>query len=180
MSVEGQQGYVETIIGGRARVDFNHPLAGQDIRYEFEVVDAVEGRLEQAESLVGVYAGAEVEVTEGTETKTESRVEEDDDGEEREVEEEVEVDVLYIEAPSRLSMNQNWVMMKGQIAHDLMHRFDVDRVVLRETYDDEAFHGGGGMEDLDLGDVDEEELEEIIEGGGEELEELVGEAEAEE
>lgn len=183
VQIDGKQGYVETIIGGRARVDFNHPLAGQDIRYEFEVVDVVGDRLEQAESLIEMYAGTDVDVSEGTEKKTETRVEEDDEGEETTVEEEVEVDVLYIEAPSRLSMNQNWVMMKGQIANDLMDRFEVDRVVVRETFDDEPAQGMGGMGLEGLGDVegvDEEELEELVEGGDlDELEAELGEAEAE-
>jgi len=28
VQIDGDQGYLETIVGGRARVDFNHPLAG--------------------------------------------------------------------------------------------------------------------------------------------------------
>ncbi|MEF8830993.1 MAG: FKBP-type peptidyl-prolyl cis-trans isomerase, partial [Halobacteriales archaeon] len=35
VQVDGQEGHLETIIGGRARVDFNHPLAGEDIEYDY-------------------------------------------------------------------------------------------------------------------------------------------------
>ena len=41
VDVDGRQGYVETIVGGRARIDFNHPFDGEDIRYEFEIVDVL-------------------------------------------------------------------------------------------------------------------------------------------
>ena len=31
VDIDGRHGHVETVIGGRARVDFNHPLAGESI-----------------------------------------------------------------------------------------------------------------------------------------------------
>ncbi|MDY6779476.1 MAG: peptidylprolyl isomerase, partial [Halobacteria archaeon] len=136
VQVDGRQGYVETIIGGRARVDFNHPLAGDDVTYDFEVVDEIEDTVERAEGYIELQTDAEVDVSLGTETRTETRVEgegDEDDEDAEEVEEEVEVDTLYIEAPQELSMNQQWVMMKSQIVHELMHDFDVERVVVRET-----------------------------------------------
>ena len=39
VDIDGQHGHVETIIGGRARVDFNHPLAGRDLTFEVEILD---------------------------------------------------------------------------------------------------------------------------------------------
>jgi len=39
VQIDNQQGYLETIIGGRARVDFNHPLAGEDLEYEYEILE---------------------------------------------------------------------------------------------------------------------------------------------
>jgi FKBP-type peptidyl-prolyl cis-trans isomerase SlyD len=170
VSLDGRQGYVETIIGGRARVDFNHPLAGEDVHYEFEVVEVVEDEEEQAASVIEMQAGTEVNVEIDTVEETETRVEEDEDGEEEEIEEEVEKRVLYIEATPEMSMNQRWLFSKQQIADELMHDFGLDRVVVRETFDHDDVHGGmgmpgmmGGMGGADLEDLDEEEIEEVAE-----------------
>ncbi|MDY6764828.1 MAG: peptidylprolyl isomerase [Halobacteria archaeon] len=187
VEIDGDQGYVETIIGGRARIDFNHPLAGEDITYEFEVVDVVEDKIEKAQGMIDLYAGVKPDISFGTETRVETRVEEDDEGEEEEVEEEVEIDVMYIEASPELTFSQNWLFSKSQIAHDLMHRFDVDRVVVRETFDEEGFHGGPGMGmgGMDVEDLEEMGVEEAIEGVEdvediEDLEELEVEEDVEE
>ncbi len=170
VNLDGQQGYVETIIGGRARVDFNHPLAGEDVQYDFEIVDVVEDEEEQAASVIEMYAGADVDVEIGTVTETETRIEEDDEGNEEEIQEEVEKRVLYIEATPEMSMNQQWLFSKQQVADELMHDFDLDRVVVRETFDHDDVHGGmgmpgmmGGMGAEDIEDLDEEDIEELAE-----------------
>ncbi|MCX2818810.1 MAG: FKBP-type peptidyl-prolyl cis-trans isomerase SlyD [Methanobacteriota archaeon] len=169
VSLDGRQGYVETIIGGRARVDFNHPLAGEDVSYDFEISEVVEDEEEQAASVIEMYAGTDVDVEIDTVTETETRVEEDDEGEE-EIEEEVEKRVLYIEATPEMSMNQQWLFSKQQIADELMHDFDLERVVVRETFDHDDMQGGmgmpgmmGGMGGDELEDLDEEEIEEVAE-----------------
>ena len=170
VNLDGRQGYVETIIGGRARVDFNHPLAGEDVQYDFEIVDVVEDEEEQASSVIEMYAGADVDVEIGTVTETETRIEEDDEGNEEEIQEEVEKRVLYIEATPEMSMNQQWLFSKQQVADELMHDFDLDRVVVRETFDHDDVGGGmgmpgmmGGMGGEDIEDLDEEDIEELAE-----------------
>ena len=170
VNLDGRQGYVETIIGGRARVDFNHPLAGEDVQYDFEIVDVVEDEEEQASSVIEMYAGADVDVEIGTVTETETRIEEDDEGNEEEIQEEVEKRVLYIEATPEMSMNQQWLFSKQQVADELMHDFDLDRVVVRETFEHDDVHGGmgmpgmmGGMGAEDIEDLDEEDIEELAE-----------------
>jgi len=171
VTVDGRQGYVETIIGGRARIDFNHPLAGEDVEYEFKIADLVDDEEEKITAVIDTYVGMELEVETGTETEVETRVEEDEDGEE-EIEEEVEKRVLYIEATPELSMNQQWMFSKQQVVDELMHDFDFDRVVVRETFDHGEVHGGGmggmmpgmggaGLEDIE--GVDAEDVEEIAE-----------------
>jgi len=62
VTIEGEHGHVETIIGGRARVDFNHPLAGQDVEYDYEIVGAVEDRIEQATGLFQMYVEEDPEM----------------------------------------------------------------------------------------------------------------------
>ncbi|QGX94428.1 peptidylprolyl isomerase [Haloplanus rallus] len=145
VTVDGQQGHVETIIGGRARVDFNHPLAGEDLEYDYEVLDVVDDPAEQAQGLLGMYLDHAPEVwIETDEVEEEVQVEvEGDDDEDPEYETEtqtVEKETLYIEATPTMTMNQQWLFQKQQIAQQIMDRLDLDRVIVQETID-----GTGGM-----------------------------------
>jgi FKBP-type peptidyl-prolyl cis-trans isomerase SlyD len=144
VQIDGQQGRLETIIGGRARVDFNHPLAGEDLEYEYEVAGIVEDRAEQAEGLLGMYLQQTPEVwIETDEDEEETVVEPDEDDEDVEPEtttETVEKETLYIEATQQMTMNQQWMFSKQQIAQDIMDRLGLDRVIVQETID-----GSGGM-----------------------------------
>ncbi|MFB6156253.1 MAG: peptidylprolyl isomerase [Haloferacaceae archaeon] len=190
VTVDGDQGFVETIIGGRARVDFNHPLAGDDLEYEYEILEEVEDRTEKATGMLGMYLEQVPEVrieTDEVEEEVEVEVEsEGDDGDDGDAEPEYETEVrtveketLYIEATPMMAMNQQWMFQKQQIAQQLMTRLDLDRVIVEEVLD-----GGGGMmggmggmmggmggagagdveEALDDVDVDADEIVEELEG----------------
>ncbi|WP_251330146.1 FKBP-type peptidyl-prolyl cis-trans isomerase [Haloplanus pelagicus] len=145
VTVDGQQGHIETIIGGRARVDFNHPLAGEDLEYEYEILDVVDDPEQQAQGLLGMYLDRAPEVwiqTDEVEEETQVEVETEDD-EESEYETEVqtvEKETLYIEATPQMTMNQQWLFQKQQIAQQIMDRLGLDRVIVQETID-----GTGGM-----------------------------------
>ena len=166
--VDGQQGVLETIIGGRARVDFNHPLAGEDIEYDYEVLEVVDDDLEQAEGLLDMFLELDLEMWIDTDEIEETRVEEPDDDEEAEPEtvtETVEKQTLYVESDPQLAMNQQWMMQKQQIAGQIIDMTSVDRILVQEVLDGSGMGmpgmmggmGGGGAG----GDVDiEEALEE--------------------
>ncbi|OYR90611.1 peptidylprolyl isomerase, partial [Halorubrum sp. E3] len=104
VQIDNQQGHLETIIGGRARVDFNHPLAGEDLEYEYEIIEAIDDREEQASGMLGMYLQEAPEVRIETETEEEETVTEDDDGEETVETEAVEKDVLYVTATQAMQM----------------------------------------------------------------------------
>jgi FKBP-type peptidyl-prolyl cis-trans isomerase SlyD len=161
VTVDGQQGFVETIIGGRARVDFNHPLAGEDVEYEYEIVGEVTDREAKAQGLIEMLLDMELEVWFQTDAVEEEQIVEpdedegdaeseaadgDDEGDEDEEEAgpeyetvEVEKETLYIEATPQLTMNQQWMMGKQQIAQQLTQLLDIDRIIVQEEL------GGGGM-----------------------------------
>ncbi|MBO4248308.1 peptidylprolyl isomerase [Halomicrobium sp. IBSBa] len=184
VDVDGEHGHVETIIGGRARVDFNHPLAGEDIEYDYEVLSEVDDREEQAQGILSMMLDMELDVWFETETVEEEQlVESDEDDEDAEPETEtveVEKDTLYIEATPQLTMNQQWMMGKQQIAQQLTQLLDIDRIIVQEEL------GGGGMgmpgmmggmggaggadiEDaLEDADVDADEIMDEIEGAADE------------
>ena len=181
VQIDGEQGRLETIIGGRARVDFNHPLAGEAVEYEYEVLDEVTDREEKAQGILSLMLDVELDVWFEQEAVEEEQLvesDEDDEGEESEPEYEtveVEKDTLYIEATPQLTMNQQWMMGKQQIAQQLTQQLDVDRIIVQEEI------GGGGMgmpgmmgggmggleEQLEDADVDAEEIAEELENAGE-------------
>jgi len=177
IQIENEQGQLETIIGGRARVDFNHPLAGEDVKYEYEIVSEVTDREEKAQGILQMMLDVELDVWFEQETVEEEQlVETDDEESEPEYETvEVEKDTLYIEATPQLSMNQQWMMGKQQIAQQLQQLLGVDRIIVQEEI------GGGGMgmpgmmgggmggleEQLEDADVDAEQIAEEIENAGE-------------
>jgi len=146
VTIDGEQGYVETVIGGRSRVDFNHPLAGDDLEYDYEILERVDDDEEKAAGLIGMYLEEtpEVRIEEETveEEVTVEAHEDEDTGEvDRETElQEVDRRTLYIEATPMMQMNQQWMFSKQQIAQDIMGRLDLDRVVVEEVID-----GSGGM-----------------------------------
>ncbi|WP_227354294.1 FKBP-type peptidyl-prolyl cis-trans isomerase [Haladaptatus salinisoli] len=177
VNVDGQQGHVETIIGGRARVDFNHPLAGEDLEYEYEIVEEVEDADEKAKGLFSMYIDADLDMWIQTD-----EVEEEVEDEEGETETEtVEKETLYIEATPQLSMNQQWMFQKQQIAQDVIDRLDLDRVIVQETIEGGGMGGMmGGMGGMGMGDADiEEALEDVDVDEDEIVEELEAEGEDE-
>ena len=167
VQIEGQQGILETIIGGRARVDFNHPLAGEDIEYDYEVLEVVEDDLEQAEGLLNMFLDLDLEMWIETDEVEETRVEEpDDDDEEADPEtvtETVDKRTLYVESNPQLAMNQQWMMQKQQIAGQIIDLTGVDRILIQEILDGSGMGMPGMMGGMGGagGDVDiEEALEE--------------------
>ncbi|MFB6245792.1 MAG: peptidylprolyl isomerase, partial [Candidatus Nanohaloarchaea archaeon] len=62
-----RRGKVVSNSSGRVRIDFNHPLAGDKLSYELEVVERIEDDREIAEKIYGYRVGeGELEFDEGT------------------------------------------------------------------------------------------------------------------
>ncbi|PSQ10923.1 peptidylprolyl isomerase [Halobacteriales archaeon QS_5_70_15] len=170
IQVDGRQGVLETIVGGRARVDFNHPLAGEDIEYDYGIVGVVDDQLERAEGLLNMFLDMDLEMRIEDEEVEETRVEQPDpdeeDAEPETVTETVEKRTLYVEATPQLSMNQQWLFQKQQIAQEIIDKTGIDRIVVEEVLDGTGgvmggMGGAGGAGGAGGGDVDmEEALEE--------------------
>ncbi len=157
VDIDGEHGHVETIIGGRARVDFNHPLAGEDVEYDYEILDTIEDRVEKAKGLLETYFDVDLDMHLDTDEVEEEVEVEADEGEEDAVETEmqtVEKETLYIESDPQLQFNQQWMMSKQQILGDVIEKVDIDRVIVQEIIDGTpAMPGMGGMGG-GLGDVE--------------------------
>ncbi|NIB99542.1 peptidylprolyl isomerase [Halobacterium sp. R2-5] len=182
VDIEGEHGHVEAVIGGRARVDFNHPLAGEDVEYEYEILDEVEDTVEKARGLLKMYFDAELDMHLETDEVEEEVTEEGEDGETETTAETVEKETLYIEQSPQLQFNQQWMMGKDQILNQIIDMLEIDRVIVQEIIDGQpagmpGMMGGGmgGMGGEDLGDV-----EDALEDADVDAEEIVEELDVDE
>jgi len=55
VTVNGMRGRVQSVSGGRVRVDFNHPLAGKELRYKVKVVETIDRPLDRARAIFEYY-----------------------------------------------------------------------------------------------------------------------------
>ncbi|WP_255149529.1 FKBP-type peptidyl-prolyl cis-trans isomerase [Halorarius halobius] len=186
VQIDGEQGYLETIIGGRARVDFNHPLAGEDIEYDYEILEEVDDQLEQAEGMLNMFLDMDLEMhieeEEVEETRVEEPDEDDEDAEPETVTETVEKTSLYVEATPQLSMNQQWMFQKQQIAQQIIDKTGIDRIVIQEILDGQGMGMGmggmmGGMGGGAPGGAEGADIEEALEEADIDADEIVDEIE---
>ncbi|PXF22627.1 MAG: hypothetical protein CXX72_02765 [Methanobacteriota archaeon] len=52
VTVEGKQGTIKMFAAGRARVDFNHPLAGRTLHYDYRITKVVEDLEEKVHTIL--------------------------------------------------------------------------------------------------------------------------------
>ncbi|NHN40301.1 peptidylprolyl isomerase [Halorubellus sp. JP-L1] len=186
VQIDGEDGFVNTIIGGRARVDFNHPLAGDDVEYDYEIVDVVTDEVEKASGLFEMFFDIAPEMWIDTdEVEEETMVEPDEDADE-DAEPEFETETvekrsLYVESVPQLQMNQQWMFGKQQVAQQIMSHVDVDRVVVQEIIDGGGMGGmmggmGGMMGGMGGGEgADAEAVEEALEEADVDADEIAAE-----
>ncbi len=65
--LDGRRARVQSVSGGRVRVDFNHPLAGKDLRYKIKIVREIKEPIDKVKALLrhnGIEA--ETSLSEGT------------------------------------------------------------------------------------------------------------------
>ena len=55
VEINGRQGKIQSVNGGRVRIDFNNPLAGKDLEYELKIVREITLPKEQVEALYKKY-----------------------------------------------------------------------------------------------------------------------------
>lgn len=55
VEINNMQGRVQTVSGGRVRVDFNHPLAGKTVKYEIEVKEIIKEKNERIKAFIEKY-----------------------------------------------------------------------------------------------------------------------------
>ena len=111
VEIGGRTGVLQFLSAGRARIDYNHPLAGATLRYEYRITKVVEDRKEKVETLLEMNTG-----------RDDFEVEFDDDD-------------LTITTPEAIAYDQNWAFTKFSLVRTLRDHLGVGIVVFREVHE---------------------------------------------
>jgi len=111
---EGKLGFVESVSGGRVKVDYNAPLAGKKLIYEYKIEEIIEDREEKIKALLKGY------VDENAEFK-------------------LKEDTIKVAVPKRLALDESWTVGKLLIARFLISSAGVKKVVFKETFTEDDF-----------------------------------------
>ena len=57
VTIEGRQGTLSYLAAGRARIDYNHPMAGKTLKYDYKIVKVIEGKEEKVAALLESNTG---------------------------------------------------------------------------------------------------------------------------
>ncbi len=55
IEVDGRRGKILSTSSGRVRVDFNHPLAGKDLKYEIDLLEVLDNPEDRVEAVMAFY-----------------------------------------------------------------------------------------------------------------------------
>ncbi len=144
-------GTVERIVGRRVIVDFNYPLAGKNIIFEYEIKEKLEKLEDKIKALFSIHTGIDV------------------------LNVEVDGDRVTVEVPREAYFNQLFLLGRFKVARDAMRLLKVRELRIMERYeaDEEMLKLLESVREEDKGVKGEEEEKE--KGETEELEESEGE-----
>ena len=114
VEIGGRNGVLQMLRAGRARVDYNHPLAGITLRYTYTIVKVVEDRAERVATLLQMNTG-----------RSDFEVEFDGDD-------------VTITLPDSIAYDQNWAYAKFSLVRALREHLEVGTVVFREVHEPRA------------------------------------------
>ncbi|MAG07988.1 peptidylprolyl isomerase [Candidatus Woesearchaeota archaeon] len=57
VNIDGMLGTIRTVGGGRAIIDFNHPLSGKDVEYKVKINKLITGKKEKLDSYLNYFLG---------------------------------------------------------------------------------------------------------------------------
>lgn len=112
VTVEGREGVVVNKIGSRYLVDFNHPLAGQDLTYVYTIESMVEDPIEKLAGTIRLFTGRAMKVSNAHKS------------------------FISIEVPPMMAMyNQNWMMTEYMMTQEAFGLFpEIESVKFVETF----------------------------------------------
>jgi len=110
VEINGRRGVVTKIIGRRVRVDFNHPLAGKTVTYEYTINNKIEDDVEKVNGILTLYTGMP------------------------DLDVEVKDNCATVIVSTALTFNQRWLMSKSRVANEIIEYTGLDEVAYVEKY----------------------------------------------
>ena len=103
VGVENKVGTVTRVIGRKVNVDFNHPLAGRTIVYEYKILENIEDQLEKLKALIKTFAHMDLEA-------------------------EIKDDVAIINVMWELGYYKEWLMIRRGLADMIIQHLGLKEV----------------------------------------------------
>ena len=146
VNIGGRQGYLSFLAAGRARIDYNHPMAGKTLKYNFRIVKVVEGKEEKVAALLESNTGhSAFGVT-------------------------FDGDDLNIVIPQTMLLDTNAAMMKFRLVTIIRDAVECGKVSFIEVHEPRGFgledEAEDGEEDEDLSKLTVAELKERLKSAG--------------
>ncbi len=130
VTIGNRQGHLSYLAAGRARIDYNHPMAGKSLKYSFKVVDVVEGKEDQVVALLQANTGH-------------SGFEVSFDG-----------DDLMVVLPQTMLFDTNAAMLKFRLVTTIRDAVECGKVSFIEVHEPRGF----GVQDDEEGEDEVEDL----------------------
>jgi|SRR5271157_1858472 len=105
-------GVVESVSGGRARIDYNEPLAGKTVTFEYKIEEVLQDIDKKVEAIIKGYVGPDTEYT-------------------------LDDDSVTIEVPKDYYLDSEWLLGKVLVARFLVSFVGIKNVFYKETYTEE-------------------------------------------
>ncbi|MCX8172395.1 MAG: peptidylprolyl isomerase, partial [Archaeoglobaceae archaeon] len=104
-------GIVERIVGRRVLVDFNHPLAGKNIIFEYEIKEKLEKVEDKLRALFLIHTGVELKnIT-------------------------IENDIASIEVPNDAYLNQTFLLGRYRVTRDAFRLLNLKEIKITEKFE---------------------------------------------
>ncbi|WP_342770736.1 MULTISPECIES: peptidylprolyl isomerase [unclassified Methanoculleus] len=111
VEVEGREGIVVDVIGRRAVVDFNHPLAGKTLHYSYAILEKVDDPVEQIAGLIKLFSGRtdiKISIADG---------------------------VAELALPPAIMYDRRWLVWRGTLIREIFeYNPEIENVVMKETF----------------------------------------------
>jgi FKBP-type peptidyl-prolyl cis-trans isomerase SlyD len=103
-------GTVERIVGRRVIVDFNHPLAGKNIIFEYEIKEKLEKPEDKIKALFSIHTGIDV------------------------IDVKIENSLAVVEVPRDAYLNQLFLIGRYRVVNDAMRFLDIKEMWIVEKF----------------------------------------------
>jgi FKBP-type peptidyl-prolyl cis-trans isomerase 2 len=134
VNINNRQGYLSYLAAGRARIDYNHPMAGKTLKYTFKIVKVVEGKEDQVVALLEANTGH------------------------KEFQVSFDGDDLNIVIPQTMLFDTNAAMLKFRLVTTIRDAVDCGKVSFIEVHEPRGF---GVDDEEDSEDSTEEDLSKL-------------------